>query len=214
MNPHYISRGRKSGKAAAINFIPQPLSISLFNFSHKWPTFAFTPESGYTTLGSAQRIAHSGTHGETGGVSDTTNSVYANSKTAFVVVKTDAQGKVISKTAYTGINNAPTITAKSNSVNDGVDISYYCRNGNIATVMFIAVDTTKYNVTSGNQDILFFSPESASKKTEDKDDIYYTYNAVVDGKITEVKVAADVTINGTTGNGYFSYKNNSKLVYP
>ena len=144
---------------------------------------------------------------------DTTNSVYANSKTAFVVVKTDAQGKVISKTAYTGINNAPTITAKSNSVNDGVDISYYCRNGNIATVMFIAVDTTKYNVTSGNQDILFFSPESASKKTEDKDDIYYTYNAVVDGQLTEVKVAADVTISGTTGNGYFSYKNNSKLVY-
>ena len=67
MNPHYISRGRKSGKAAAINFIPQPLSISLFNFSHKWPTFAFTPESGYTTLGSAQRIAHSGPHAETGG---------------------------------------------------------------------------------------------------------------------------------------------------
>ena len=143
---------------------------------------------------------------------DDNHSVYANSKTAFVVVKTDGT-KVISKTAYTGINNAPTITAKNGSVNDGVDISYYCRNGNIATVMFIAVDTTKYNVTSGNQDILFFSPESASKKTEDKDDIYYTYNAVVDGKITEVKVAADVTINGTTGDGYFSYKNNSKLVY-
>ena len=67
MNPHYISRGRKSGKAAAINFIPQPLSISLFNFSHKWPTFAFTPESGYT-LGFRRKIAHKGTHGETGGV--------------------------------------------------------------------------------------------------------------------------------------------------
>ena len=149
---------------------------------------------------------------------DSSNSVYANSKTAFVVVKTDdvpgASGtKVISKTAYTGINNAPTITAKNGSVTDGVDISYYCRNNGIATVMFIAVDTTKYNVTSGNQDIIFFSPESASKKTEDKDDVYYTYNAVVDGKITEVKVAADVTINGTTGNGYFSYKNGSKLVY-
>ena len=149
---------------------------------------------------------------------DNNKSVYANSKTAFVVVKTDgvpgASGtKVISKTAYTGINNAPTITAKNSSVTDGVDVSYYCRNNGIATVMFIAVDTTKYNVTSGNQDILFFSPESASKKTEDKDDVYYTYNAVVDGKITEVKVAADVTINGTTGNGYFSYKNGSKLVY-
>ena len=41
--------------------------IPFFNFSHKWPTFAFTPESGYT-LGFAQRIAHKGTHGETGGV--------------------------------------------------------------------------------------------------------------------------------------------------
>ena len=37
----------------------------LFNFSYNRPTFAFTPESGYT-LGSAQRIAHSGSHGETG----------------------------------------------------------------------------------------------------------------------------------------------------
>ena len=65
MNPHYISRGRKSGKAAAINFIPQPL----FNFLHKRPTFAFTGESGYT-LGFQRRIAHSGSHAETGGVSD------------------------------------------------------------------------------------------------------------------------------------------------
>ena len=46
---------------------PQPLFIPLFNFSHKWPTFAFAGESGYT-LGFAQRIAHSGSHGETRGV--------------------------------------------------------------------------------------------------------------------------------------------------
>ena len=58
--PHYISRGRKSGKATAINFIPKPL----FNFLHKRPTFAFTGESGYA-LGSSQRIAHNGTHAET-----------------------------------------------------------------------------------------------------------------------------------------------------
>ena len=61
VNPHYISRGRKSGKATAINFIPQPL----FNFLHKRPTFAFTPESGYT-LGFRRRIAHNGSHAETG----------------------------------------------------------------------------------------------------------------------------------------------------
>ena len=45
----------------------KPLLIALFNFSHKRPTFAFTGESGYT-LGFANRIAHKGTHGETGGV--------------------------------------------------------------------------------------------------------------------------------------------------
>ena len=28
---------------------PQPFLIPIFNFSHKWPTFAFTGESGYTT---------------------------------------------------------------------------------------------------------------------------------------------------------------------
>ena len=45
------------------------LFIPIFNFSHKWPTFAFTGESGYT-LGFRRRIAHSGLHAETGGVSD------------------------------------------------------------------------------------------------------------------------------------------------
>ena len=35
----------------------------------KWPTFAFTPENEYT-LAFAQKIAHSGLHTETGGVSD------------------------------------------------------------------------------------------------------------------------------------------------
>ena len=46
----------------------KPFLIPIFNFSHKRPTFAFTPESGYT-LGFTQRIAHSGLHAETGGVS-------------------------------------------------------------------------------------------------------------------------------------------------
>ena len=43
----------------------QPLLIAFFNFPHKRPTFAFVGESGYT-LGSAQKIAHSGSRGETG----------------------------------------------------------------------------------------------------------------------------------------------------
>ena len=43
----------------------KPLLIPFFNFSHKWPTFAFTSESEYT-LGFLRKIAHNGTHAETG----------------------------------------------------------------------------------------------------------------------------------------------------
>ena len=53
-------------KVAAIT-LSKPFLIPLFNLSHKRPTVAFTSESGYT-LGFANRIAHKGTHGETGGV--------------------------------------------------------------------------------------------------------------------------------------------------
>ena len=44
---------------------PKPLFIAFFSLSHKRPTFAFTGESGYS-LGFQRRIAHSGSHGETG----------------------------------------------------------------------------------------------------------------------------------------------------
>ena len=47
----------------------KPLFIAFFNFSHRRPTFAFMGESGYT-LGFRRKIAHKGTHAETGGVSD------------------------------------------------------------------------------------------------------------------------------------------------
>ena len=43
----------------------KPLFIPIFNFSHKRPTFAFAGESGYT-LAFRRKIAHKGTHGETG----------------------------------------------------------------------------------------------------------------------------------------------------
>ena len=44
----------------------QPFLIPIFNFSHKRPTFAFTPKTEYT-LGSLRKIAHKGLHAETQG---------------------------------------------------------------------------------------------------------------------------------------------------
>ena len=68
VNPQHQQK-RKIRQSCRHKFYPQPLFIAFFNFSHKWPTFAFTGESG-DALGFAQRIAHSGSHAETGGVSD------------------------------------------------------------------------------------------------------------------------------------------------
>ena len=56
-------------KKLPLQLRPKPLFIAFFSLSHKRPTFAFTGESGYT-LGFRRRIAHSGLHAETEGVSD------------------------------------------------------------------------------------------------------------------------------------------------
>ena len=52
-------------KKLPLQLRPKPLFIAFFSLSHKRPTFAFMRESGYT-LGPAQRIAHKGSHAETG----------------------------------------------------------------------------------------------------------------------------------------------------
>ena len=63
VNPHH-RQTEKIQQSCRLKLYLKPFLIPIFNFSHKWPTFAFTGESGYT-LGFAQRIAHKGLHGET-----------------------------------------------------------------------------------------------------------------------------------------------------
>ena len=63
------NRSRNYRQKLPLQLRPKPLFIAFFSLSHKRPTFAFTGESGYT-LGFRRRIAHSGLHAETGGVSD------------------------------------------------------------------------------------------------------------------------------------------------
>ena len=60
-----LSAERKIRRNCRHKFYPQPFLIPVFNFSRKRPTFAFTSESGYT-LAFRRKIAHKGTHGETG----------------------------------------------------------------------------------------------------------------------------------------------------
>ena len=68
MNPQHQQK-RKICQSCRLKLYLRPSFIAFFNFSHKRPTFALTPESGYT-LGLRRKIAHNGTHAERGGVSD------------------------------------------------------------------------------------------------------------------------------------------------
>ena len=64
-----LSAEGKLRQSCCHKFYSQPFLIAFFNFSHKWPAFAFTGKSGYT-LGFPRKIAHNGPHAETGVISD------------------------------------------------------------------------------------------------------------------------------------------------
>ena len=60
-----LEKGSKSTGNAVIPTFSTHWSHGLQHLRHKRPTFAFTGESGYT-LGSLRKIAHKGSHAETG----------------------------------------------------------------------------------------------------------------------------------------------------
>ncbi len=113
--------------------------------------------------------------------------VTANSKTLFVVRDTEDTDEY---TAYTGIKNAPSITAASGKDRQ-VDVYYFCKNGSMVTVMFIMPES-KVDVEDDSSKMLFLAGESVSDLIHDADDDYFEYNAVVNNEITTVKVAEEL----------------------
>ena len=139
------------------------------------------------------------------------NYVYTNSETVFVVATTDAAGKV-SYDTYTGIKNAPTVkgswTAAEQAAqglvgtNHDVEVAYVKSGSSTGSVVnFMFIDATGAYNTNGKKDITFLAGKSVSKATYDIDgNVFYSYNAVVDGEITTVKVRGDAT--NMVGGGY------------
>ena len=61
------NRSRRYCQKVTVTALLQIAFYCVFSFSHKWPTFAFTGESGYYTHATpAPNRAHSGLHAETG----------------------------------------------------------------------------------------------------------------------------------------------------
>ena len=105
-----------------------------------------------------------------------------------MVAESDRTGTTY--TSYTGIKNAPSIDPKGTAV---AEMVYYVRGNNL--LGFVFVDATGCDVVNGRNDITFLAgKEGMSKlKTDSDNNSYYVYNAVVDGKITTVKVSYDAT---------------------
>ena len=127
------------------------------------------------------------------------DSLYADSKSVIVVGRYDSgDGEDANDavyTAYTGASSMPDI-ARNNTADSGdtaIGANYYCRSGDVITIMFITVDEEYYDITGGNNEVIYFAAESASKLVESVDNDYYELNGVIAGKIVEgIKVSAKV----------------------
>ena len=116
----------------------------------------------------------------------TTTKIYADSATVFVIQKDNGDFKT-----YTGIKNVPSVDAGTNDT----QVSFLCKDGVKATIVFVS--TKAANVSNTSDDILFVAGNSVSDKQIDIDDNeYYEYNAVVNGKITTVKVDSTKSVSG------------------
>ena len=121
--------------------------------------------------------------------STTTRVATANSSTVFVNIKLDGT-KFDKSTVVTGYKKASSM--------DDVK-AFIVSDKGVADYVFTIDGTAK----SDGKDMIYVAGKSVSKLIVDKDlDDYYTYNAVVDGKIVEIMVDASTT-NANKLNGLF-----------
>ena len=104
-----------------------------------------------------------------------TDDITANSKTVYINVELD-EGKFDKATVYTGYKK---VASFDNAT------AYVVSDDGVADYVFIKDGSG----TTASSDLIFVAYESKSKLINDKDlKEYYTFNAVVDGKIVEIMV--------------------------
>ena len=104
--------------------------------------------------------------------------VTANSKTVYINVELDG-GKFDKSAVYTGYKSVASFDSAT---------GYIVKDGSVAEYVFIV----NGEATASSSDLMFVAYESKSDRIDDKDlKAYYTFNAVVDGKIVEIMVKDD-----------------------
>lgn len=114
-----------------------------------------------------------------------------DAKTVFVYATDD--GKDVSYKSYTGYKNAPSIGANGVAAATTA-VAAYVKDG-VAVLVYVAMPKTSVGTSSA--DMTFVAYDKGADLTDDGDNKYYELNAVVDGKITTVKV--DGTVYGKIG---------------
>ena len=140
-------------------------------------------------------------------VNGTAAKLMTNSNTTFVV-KDVADDEI---NAYTGVKAVPTIKTTASVT---ADVYAYSKNA-MATIVFVLADNDAI-IEDENNKSLYLSSASVSNLIHDNTGDYFTYNAIVNGEITTVKVDEDTVSNGVTAKnlkGMFnSYSTDSKSV--
>ena len=132
-----------------------------------------------------------------------TTNVYNSSTGATTTTSVPDFADIDDWTSYTGIKNAPSISGGN------VKVYYYCKSNSMVTVMFV-VPASGATVEDDAKNSVFFAEKSVSDLIHDEDGDYFEYNAIVDGKITTVKVK-DTTTDAAELNGlYKNYSTNNK----
>ena len=117
-----------------------------------------------------------------------------DSKTVFVYATEtyEKDGTTVKDTeykSYTGYKNAPSI-GSSDKAAATLMVSAYLKDG-VAVMVYVAMPKTSVGTSSA--DMTFVAYDKGADLTDEGDDVaYYELNAVVDGKITTVKVNAEV----------------------
>ena len=111
------------------------------------------------------------------------STIKANGNTIFLVKDLDGDGDAV-YTAYNGIKNVPSIKTTTPAA-----ATVYCKTGDIATVVYIDASGTDAVINTSTNNVVYvnYDPE-VTAVNDSVMGIYYTYEAVVNGEITNINV--------------------------
>ena len=125
------------------------------------------------------------------------NGTRATSKTQFIVTGAlDESGK-----AYTGIKNVPAITNSSKAGDTVAFVSIVMDgNTNYAKYVLISLEDAQDKSTAKSGDLVYILESAPTDETvNEAEDTIYTYDAIVNGKVTSVDINSDADVVGANG---------------